>query len=279
MRFCLQTTLSILLACQGAAASAVDAGPWCGPVAQLGATPVALAADPSDMPDACDPDDAAGWALDSGVLIWRCARVAPPPDSEEDGGGSHGLFVTRGNALLYAGPDVPNLSGADGLVVVQADLSGDGVAETIVSAHTAQSQGMGVNYWTVHVFDAAWDHLGSRTEVADWGPRAFVPRAPRRIGDVLVPQPGCAILLTHWREVEAPHGRTERHFVGTRADVGGDIPRFDTGAEDRLAARRYDRRFEARRLRDIEQTGGLHRDPVGWLEREIRTALQAESAP
>ena len=241
------------------------AGMACGPVSEVPLAPLARDATP---PAACD-EGAPGWDAGDGIAVWRCSLRLPEGVSAEDiepGALTDALIVTRGTSVLHQQADFPSPWGAQGLVMLRADLSGDGVPETILAAHNTSGQGMGIEYWTLSVFARDWSLLGLRTEVADWGPDAFVPR---RDG-----QPGCAVLLTDWREQDAPGGKTVRYFTGTRADVGGELPRFDTGPEGDFAARRYDRRFERERVRDIERmNSGPERTPARWLAREIAGAL------
>ena len=246
------------------------AGAACGPVSAVPLAPVASAATP---PAACD-EGALGWDAGDGIAVWRCTLRLPEgvsPDAIEPGALTDALMVARGGQVLHQQADYPSPWGAQGLKLLRTDLSGDGEPETVLAAHNTSGQGMGIEYWTLSVFARDWSLLGLRTEVADWGPDAFVPR---RAG-----QPGCAVLLTDWREQEAPGGKTLRYFTGTRADVGGELPRFDTGPEGDFAARRYDRRFERERVRDIERmNGGPQRTPARWLAREIARAVAEDDA-
>lgn len=255
----------LVLACASAAQAATI--PPCGPVDVIAAQPVALAA--ASVPSDCDRSQASAWTIDGDVQIWRCALTEIEGQEPEEGAQTHALFITRAGQLVHRGPDVPNLLGAAGLAVVRADLSGDGQAETVIAAHESESQGMGVNRWTLSVFAPDWTFLGSRTEVADWGPGAFVPRAWGARG--------CALLITEWREVEKADGSVVLYFTGIRADVGGEIPRLDTGPGLELAMRRYDRRFEAQRTRDINRARGPLRDPLAWLAPQIAAGLAEEA--
>jgi hypothetical protein len=176
-----------------------------------------------------------------------------------------GLFVLRDGKVIHRQADVPSPWGAKGLMLMRVELSGDARPEILLAAHNTSGQGIGVESWTLTVFDASWAHLGTRTNVADWGPDAFVPRADGK--------PGCAVLGTAWREREGPGDTISLHFVGERADVSGELPRFATGSEGEFVHRRYDRRFARERVRNIEAARGPQRSPIHWLRRDIVDAL------
>ena len=250
------------------ALAAADAA--CGPVAEVPLAPLAQDAAP---PAVCD-EGARGRDAGDGIAVWRCTLRLPEgasPDDVEPGALTDVLIVAQGASVLHQQADLLSPWGDKGLVMLRADLSGDGVPETVLAAHNTSGQGMGIESWTLAVFAQDWSLLGLRAEVADWGPDAFVPR---RAG-----QPGCAVLLTDWREQETPGRMTVRYFTGTRADVGGELPRFDTGPEGDFAARRYDRRFERERVRDIGRMNeGPRRTPARWLAREMARAVAGDGA-
>lgn len=265
----------LVLALQPGLVLASQASVGCGPIAHVLTERVEVSGT-SPLPAACDREDRAQvWSVGGGVGVIRCAL--PQPADAEDGASTGALFIQRGDSVLYSlqGNAIPTMDGADGLVALRADLSGDGVPETILAAHESQSQGMGVNRWTLLVFDSAWTFLGSRSEVADWGPQALVPREPVLRDGQRTRPPGCAVLITDWQDVEAPGGRRELWLRASRADVRGDIPRLEI-APGEFAARRLDRRFEAIRRRSITRSDGLLREPEVWLAREIAHALQEE---
>lgn len=233
------------------------------------ATPLTLvAADVGELgPRECD-EGGTGWLAEGGITLWRCTLRLPEGASPEDiqpGALNEALFVMRGSEVLHRQADIPSPWGASGLVLIRADLSGDGIDEHLLAAHNTSGQGMGIERWTLSVFDASWQHLGTRTEVADWGPDAFVPR---RNG------PGCAVLLTFWRDMEEPGGAIIPYFVGERADVSAELPRFDTGPEGAFVSRRYDSAFARVRVKDMERSSGPQRTPKRWLAREIAQALK-----
>ena len=266
-----QTVLRAGLLCHVLAlmAGAAQAAP-CGPVTPVNLEPAANAATP---PAECD-EGGMGWRGEGGITLWRCPLRLPEgatgaevePDAMTDG-----LFVLRDGKVIYRQPDMPSPWGADGLMLMRVELSGDARPEILLAAHNTSGQGMGVESWTLTVFDDSWSDLGTRTEVADWGTDAFVPRADGKSG--------CAVLITTWREMEGPGDTASLHFVGERADVGGELSRFDTGPEGDFVTRRYDRRFERERVRDIERNRGPQRAPARWLRREIALALAGKETP
>jgi len=214
-----------------------------------------------------------GWHGEDGITLWRCPLRLPEGASRADvepGAMTDGLFVLRDGKVLHQQADVPSPWGAKGLMLMRVELSGDARPEVLLAAHNTSGQGMGVEGWTLAVFDASWFHLGSRTEVADWGPDALVPRADGK--------PGCAVLITTWREMEWPGDRISLNFVGERADISGELSGFDTGPEGAFVTRRYDRRFARERARDIERSPGPQRSPARWLRREIAAAQHRKEA-
>lgn len=242
----------------------------CGPVTPINLEPAANAATP---PAQCD-EGGMGWRGEGGITLWRCPLRLPEGASRADvepGAMTDGLLVLRDGKLIHRQADVPSLWGAKGLMLMRVELSGDARPEILLAAHNTSGQGMGVESWTLTVFDASWFYLGTRTEVADWGTDAFVPRADGK--------PGCAVLITTWREMEGPGDATSLHFVGERADVSGELSGFDTGPEGVFVTRRYGRRFARERVRDIERSRGPQRTPARWLRREIAFALADKGTP
>lgn len=245
---------------------AVQAAP-CGAVTPVNLEPAASAATP---PAQCD-EGGMGWRSEGGITLWRCPLRLPVGTSRADvepGAMTDGLFVRRDGKVIHGQADVPSLLGTNGLMLMRVELSGDARPEILLAVHNTSGQGMGVESWTLAVFDASWAHLGTRTDVADWGPDAFVPRADGK--------PGCAVLVTAWREMERPGDTISLHFVGERADVSGELPRFASGPEGEFVSRRYDRRFARERMRDIAAAGGPQRSPARWLKREIVDALSRQ---
>lgn len=242
----------------------------CGPATVLPLSPLA-GGDPP--PQQCD-EGGMGWRGEDGITLWRCplrlpegaSRADVEPDAMTDG-----LFVLRGGTVLHQQADVPSPWGAKGLMLMRVELSGDARPEVLLAAHNTSGQGMGVEGWTLAVFDASWFYLGTRTAVADWGPDAFVPRADGK--------PGCAVLITTWREMEGPGDRISLNFVGERADISGELSGFDTGPEGDFVTRRYDRPFARERVKDIENARGPQRTPARWLRREIALALAGKGGP
>lgn len=257
--------LGPVLACIAAGAQAAP----CGLVTPIVLEPAASGATP---PAECD-EGGSGWRGGDEITLWRCSLRLPEGATRADiepGAMTDGLFVLRDGTVLHRQADVPSPWGPKGLILMRVDISGDGTPEILLAAHNTSGQGMGVENWTLTVFDASWVHLGTRTDVADWGADAFVPRADGK--------PGCAVLVTAWREIEGPGDTISLQFVGERADVSGELPRFDTGPEGDFVTRSYDRRFARERIRDIEAARSPQRFPARWLRREIVDALSRQEA-
>jgi hypothetical protein len=210
----------------------------------------------------------AGHALNlgGGVTAWRCALDEPEASDaaalteREDGAAApYALVITGNGALLHRGPDTPPTGDGPGLIAVRVDLSGDGVAETLIATHNATSQGMAMASWTLSVFDARWQLLGSISDVADWGPGSFVTASD---------ESSCAALVTTYRTMALPGGREATFLVGQRATVrGSERPEFAIhyGDEEPFVQRRLDRRLAALRNRAIGSAMGPEREAARWL--------------
>ena len=261
-----RSPLILILACW---ASVAEAAP-CGPVTPITLEPATNG--PAPLPE-CD-EGGMGWRGDGRIALWRCPLRLPDgatPADIEPGAMGNALLLLRDGKVIHRQADVPSPWGTQGLMLMHVDLSGDAKPEILLAAHNTSGQGMGVENWTLTVFNGSWLVHGIRTDVADWGPDAFVPRADG--------QPGCAVLVTSWREMEGPGDTTSLHFVGERADVSGQLPSFDTAPEGEFVTRRYDRSFARERMRDLERSRGPQRTPRDWLAREIAIALAKQDTP
>jgi len=152
-----------------------------------------------------------------------------------------------------------NLGETDDFHVLTGDLRGDGRPLWIVANHEFSSQGIGVQFWSLHVLDPA--NPGNPPifwSVSDFGPGSFArPRNPHR--------KGCDILVTDWVEGREPRRGGGLYFVGKwfrlgRKDIEGHATR-------RPRVRRYLYSFEAERAIS-QDDGDLQRyqgSPAQWL--------------
>ena len=89
------------------------------------------------------------------VVLWRCQVV--PADGEDlpEGHPEYAFLVMKAGAPLQVLPDDLMAGRYHGFEIVRVDLDGDGTAEHVLAAWNAQGNGLGVNRWTIRVFDAA----------------------------------------------------------------------------------------------------------------------------
>ena len=87
--------------------------------------------------------------------IWRCQNLEND-QTRRDGEAGNGIIIQQaGEPLRYVPHDV--LPGNERkFEVIEVDLNGDASRENILAVWDSQSNGIGVHYWTIYVFDARW---------------------------------------------------------------------------------------------------------------------------
>ncbi|PTM49910.1 hypothetical protein [Phreatobacter oligotrophus] len=193
---------------------------------------------------------------DPQLRLWRCP-VDPSEGHKLTADGAVILLSYRGQPW-QALPDEVSADGYLGLDIATVDLDGDGdgAAERVLATWNSQSNGLGINRWTVRVFTADWLLVSTYEDVAEWSVRNLV-RAPP-------PRKGCDLALTRFAEQD-----------GTSANPGMALQarflRFEgrqmQPADDRpVLTRRYDRRFEAERNKHYRRSRSQDRgDILRWL--------------
>ena len=135
-----------------------------------------------------------GLRLSAGpnFTIWRCQVVLPEDKEFAVGQSEHAFLIQhKDKPMQELGDDV--MAGAyHNFELIKIDLDGNGQSENILAAWNGQSNGLGVNWWTINVFDAQWKLLKRFNEVADWGDSNLVAAPSGRRG--------CDIAITSYRE-------------------------------------------------------------------------------
>ena len=214
--------------------------------------------------------DGAFLALPEGGRLWRCAAQAPDGQDLPEDAPEHAFLLERPGQPLVAMPDSLMAGRLRSFEVIEVDIDGDGKKERILAAWNAQGNGIGVNSWTIRVFDASWTLLRQFDEVSDWGDSSLVaaPKGRR----------GCDIAVTGFVESQNARGREGISFEARfHALVDGKL----VAATDRpVLQRRYDKGFERERTTLFERSEArgapeIKGDVRGWLSHRRTTAVTA----
>jgi len=140
------------------------------------------------------PTNAAGCEHGVGLTVgsatlFRC-QVLPAEGQDDipEGSPEYVFLLDRAGADRVVLPDDLMAGRYSAFEVLTVDLDADGASEHVLATWNGQGMGLGVNRWTVRVFDADWTQLASFEDVADWGDGNLVA-APRGRG-------GCDLAAT-----------------------------------------------------------------------------------
>lgn len=190
------------------------------------------------------------------ATLWRC-QVVPAEGQEDlpDGVPPYAFFIDRPGQPRQILPDDLMAGRFRSFEVTTVDLDGDGIAERVLAAWNMQSNGLGVNSWTIRVFDQGWKQLGQFDTVADWGPSS-ITRAPRG-------RRGCDLAITAFVESVNRRGVGGISFEARfHRLAGGHVEE----ASDRPAVqRRYDFAFERQRTAHFRGETEYRGDVATWL--------------
>lgn len=127
-----------------------------------------------------------GIVIENGdIQVWRCRIDYENPYKDWE---SAFLVFKNGKEIFKAKDEV--MAGMyETFYSIKVDLDGNGKSENIVALWNSQGNGLGVNSWTLYLFDNAWNQKGKPIQTRDWGPSSFVAN-----------KKGCDILLTDWAE-------------------------------------------------------------------------------
>lgn len=193
-----------------------------------------------------------GIAIENGdTQIWRCRIDYENPYKDWE---SAFLIFKNGKEIFKAKDEV--LAGMyETFYSISADLDGNGKSENIVALWNSQGNGLGVNTWTLYVFDHQWRQKGKAIETRDWGPNSFVKA-----------KKGCEVLLTDWAEdfSKKPSGTGYRGVFYSFTNNGLSKSK----SRPILMRRLYDS-FDIERgeFREASEENQYIGDPIGWLSR------------
>lgn len=183
--------------------------------------------------------------------IWRCRIDYENPYDDWE---SAFLIFKNGKEIFKAKDEV--LAGMyETFYSISADLDGNGKSENIVALWNSQGNGLGVNTWTLYVFDNQWRQKGKAIETRDWGPNSFVKA-----------KKGCDTLITDWAEdfSKKPSGTGYRGVFYSFTNNGLSKSK----GRPILMRRLYDS-FDIERgeFREASEENQYIGDPIGWLSR------------
>ncbi|OJU10264.1 MAG: hypothetical protein BGN86_16905 [Caulobacterales bacterium 68-7] len=196
---------------------------------------------------------------EAGVELWRCL-VDNGDAASRDDAWSHAFLLVRPGKPVQAFKDELMAGEMGAFHLLPVDLDGDGRRENVVALWNSQGTGLGVNRWTVRVFDKDWKLLGQRDEVTDWGPSNLVTAPAGR--------KGCDLAVTAFVEDAGPPREgiaLEARFLRLRAG------RLVDAADRKPVRRRFTYAFQRQRAqhsraREGRKDGGLYDgDIVAWL--------------
>lgn len=131
-----------------------------------------------------------------GITLWRCQVVPPEGKEFAEGQPEYAFLVERAGKPMTVLPDELMAGRFHAFEVIRVDLDGDGREERVLAAWNGQGNGLGVNRWTIRVFDAGWNPVGDAVNASDWG-RPSLVRAPKG-------RKGCDLAITEF--VDSPRG-------------------------------------------------------------------------
>ena len=126
------------------------------------------------------------------LTIWRCQVVLSEGKEFAVGQSEYAFLIQHKDKPLQALSDELMAGAYHNFELIKVDLDGNGQHENILAAWNGQSNGLGVNSWTINVFDAQWNLVQRFNEVADWGNSSLVAAASGR--------KGCDIAITSYSE-------------------------------------------------------------------------------
>ncbi len=190
------------------------------------------------------------------TVIWRCQAIPPDEGDLPEGAPEYAFLIERPGQPLQVLPDDLMAGRHRSFDVITVDLDGDGAPERVLAAWNGQGNGLGVNRWTIRVFDRDWTLLGAFADVSDWGDSSLV-RAPagRR---------GCDIAVTSFVDSIDGQGRAGISFQARFQRLAGG--RIEEATDRPALARRYTFAFQRQRTRHFDRPGAQEKgDIAAWL--------------
>lgn len=215
----------------------------------------------ADVPGAV-PDNPIGcrhgisFKPEDGVTLWRCQVL--PPDGQDDlpeGTSDYAFLIERPGQPMQVLPDQLMAGRYAAFSLARVDLDGDGTAERVLAAWNAQGNGLGVNGWTIRVFDASWRLLREFDQVSEWGDGSILA-APKG-------RKGCDLAITAFVDSKNRRGQSgisfQARFFGLKDG------RVAETADRPAIERRYDFAFQRQRGARSRRGDDMTGDVVAWL--------------
>lgn len=199
-----------------------------------------------------------GLRLEVGnVSLFRCQAV--PAEGEEDipeGSPEYAFLLDRPRQPRTILPDDLMAGRYDAFDVHVTELNGDRRVEYVLAAWNGQGNGIGINRWTIRVFDDAWTLLATYENVSDWGDSSIVAAPPSRAG--------CDLAITSFVDDIDARGRRGVAFQARfhRLEDGKMVE-----ADDRpILTRRYTFAFQDQRTAHFQTDDEpIKGDVAAWL--------------
>lgn len=121
--------------------------------------------------------------------LWRC-HVIEKDDAPEDTW-QYAFLIEQNGKIISAKKDEFMAGLYSAFRHYKVDLDGDGSFENIVALWNSQGNGLGVNRWTIRVYNSNWQEINSFEEVMDWGNSFIKPPNGRK---------GCDIAISSFKE-------------------------------------------------------------------------------
>jgi hypothetical protein len=191
-----------------------------------------------------------------GAVIWRCQAI--PPDGEDlpEGAPEYAFLIERPGQPLQVLPDDLMAGRHRSFDVISVDLDGDGTPERVLAAWNSQGNGLGVNRWTIRVFDRDWKLIATLPDVSDWGDTSIVRASAGRRG--------CDIAVTSFVDSVDGQGRAGISFQARFHRLGDG--RMEEATDRPALARRYTFAFQRQRTRHFDRTETQEKgDIAAWL--------------
>ena len=255
--FRIAASFAMLAAGLGAHAAEVNAPASCGSASTQRAPtgPEGLAQMQPTPPNPVNCVAGVPLMVDDKTTIWRCVMDHPDGEDSYIREWSDAILLVQEEKWTRAWRDTVMAGRHDAFHVVTADLDADGRLERILATWNAQGNGLGVNHWTVQVFDGDWSLIGQYEDVQDWGPSSVVMAPPFRAG--------CDLALSQYVEA-ANTGVTELQVRFARVVAG----RMVRASDREPLHQRLTTAFEQERVKHFERDGsGLEGDITAWLQR------------
>ena len=198
------------------------------------------------------------------ATLFRC-QVMPAEGQDDipEGSPEYVFLLDRPGHDRLVLPDSLMAGRYDAFEVLIIELNGDRQPEHVLAAWNGQGNGIGVNRWTIRVFDTDWTPIATFEEVADWGGASLVAAPPGRAG--------CDLAITDFVEDVDARGREGIAFQARFQRLDGD--RMVEAADRRTLTRRYTFAFQDQRTAHFQTADEpIRGDVAAWLSHRSTSA-------